>query len=65
MHKFNQLLYSGFNTLTYVNDISLLELSVEVQYSDYIIPACLPNQDENVAVGKNCWITGWGNTEGI
>ena len=61
---FNSIIIKGFDAITNENDISLLKLDVPVIFTDYIIPACLPTHDDDVMVGLNCSITGWGNTEG-
>ena len=45
------------------NDIALIRLAGEVVYTDYISPACLPGENEDVAVNTSCWITGWGDTQ--
>ncbi|KAJ6651559.1 hypothetical protein lerEdw1_020894 [Lerista edwardsae] len=46
-----------------MNDIALMELDEPVNCSDYIQPACLP--DENVEVGSlaHCYVSGWGITD--
>ena len=44
-------------------DISLLKLQGTVQFTDYILPACLPLQNEEVLQGAECWITGRGRTQ--
>ena len=43
-------------------DFALLELSQDLEWTDYVRPACLPL--ENVNEGATCWISGWGETEG-
>jgi len=45
---------------TYSNDIALLKLDKPAVYDKYIHPVCLPQLNNHVAVGKSCWITGWG-----
>ena len=45
------------------NDISLIQLAGEIVYTDYIIPICLPSLNEDVEVGTQCWMTGWGVTK--
>ena len=64
LKNFNYIIIIGFDTITNENDISLLKLHVPVIFTDYVIPACLPTHDDDVMVGLNCSITGWGNTEG-
>ena len=55
----------GYDDSSLVSDISLIKLAAPVTFTDYIAPACLPTHNVDVAVGLNCTITGWGNTEGI
>ena len=57
------LLCLGYDDSTVDNDISVIRLAGEVVYSDYISPACLPGENEDVAVNTSCWITGWGDTQ--
>jgi len=46
------------------NDLSLMKLSSPVEFTDHIIPICLPTQDEKLpAVDSNVFIIGWGNTK--
>uniref|UniRef100_A0A8C4SD78 Peptidase S1 domain-containing protein n=1 Tax=Erpetoichthys calabaricus TaxID=27687 RepID=A0A8C4SD78_ERPCA len=40
-------------------DISLIMLDQPVNYTDYILPVCLPSATSNFT-GQNCWVTGWG-----
>uniref|UniRef100_A0A8D0BHE9 Peptidase S1 domain-containing protein n=1 Tax=Salvator merianae TaxID=96440 RepID=A0A8D0BHE9_SALMN len=42
-------------------DIALVQLSRRVQYSDLILPICLPDASVKFPPGKVCWVTGWGN----
>ncbi|XP_048373588.1 serine protease 27-like isoform X2 [Sphaerodactylus townsendi] len=42
-------------------DIALIQLSKKVQYSDLILPICLPDASLTFSPGKLCWVTGWGN----
>ena len=46
------------------NDIALLEVNTSVQFTSYIAPVCLPQQNETVPNGKVCSISGWGQTNG-
>lgn len=43
------------------NDIALIELNTTVQFTEYILPACLVNQD--VAVNETGTVVGFGSTE--
>ncbi|KAM8962459.1 serine protease 33-like [Pelodytes ibericus] len=42
-------------------DISLLELMMEVNYTRFILPVCLPAPGVQFPKGLLCWVTGWGN----
>lgn len=47
----------------YQFDIGLLKLKGKVQFTDYIRPACLPNNADFIwPVGSTCYVTGWGAT---
>ncbi|XP_053117433.1 serine protease 27-like [Hemicordylus capensis] len=50
--------YAGQTTS---GDIALVQLSRKVNYSDLILPICLPDASVNFPPGKLCWVTGWGN----
>ncbi|NWI50278.1 ENTK Enteropeptidase, partial [Calyptomena viridis] len=43
------------------SDIALMHLQHKVQYTDYIQPICLPEQNQQFLPGMNCSIAGWGN----
>ncbi|XP_053552283.1 transmembrane protease serine 9-like [Bombina bombina] len=44
-------------------DICLLELLNAVNYTDKILPVCLPSAEVQLPSGMYCWVTGWGNIE--
>ncbi|XP_055902776.1 venom protease-like [Eupeodes corollae] len=50
-----------YNTSIRYNDIALIELKSEVQFNEYIRPACLPYQDFNNQ--SQLIVTGWGSTK--
>nr|NP_001138002.1 melanization protease 1, isoform C [Drosophila melanogaster]AAN13300.2 melanization protease 1, isoform C [Drosophila melanogaster] len=57
--------YPG-NSRDQLNDIALLRLRDEVQYSDFILPVCLPtlaSQHNNIFLGRKVVVAGWGRTE--
>jgi len=41
-------------------DIALMKLATPVQFGKWVKPVCLPGQGQNVPVGTECYITGWG-----
>uniref|UniRef100_A0A3Q3EKI3 Serine protease 27-like n=1 Tax=Labrus bergylta TaxID=56723 RepID=A0A3Q3EKI3_9LABR len=45
------------------SDMSLLELSTEVTFTDYIKPVCLAASDSVFNAGTTCWVTGWGTIQ--
>ncbi|XP_006889888.1 PREDICTED: enteropeptidase [Elephantulus edwardii] len=42
------------------NDIVMMHLEVKVNYTDYIQPICLPEENQVFRPGRNCFIAGWG-----
>lgn len=50
----------SYDSDTNNNDVSLLELSSDVTFTDYIKPVCLASSDSTFPAGTNCWVTGWG-----
>nr|XP_058158825.1 putative serine protease 47 [Dasypus novemcinctus] len=42
------------------SDIAMLQLHLPVNFTSYVIPACLPAPDVQLLTYKSCWITGWG-----
>nr|XP_031295139.1 putative serine protease 47 [Camelus dromedarius] len=46
------------------NDIAMLQLLFPVNFTSYIIPACLPAPCMQLPSNSSCWITGWGMGEG-
>ncbi|XP_068102737.1 serine protease 33-like [Hyperolius riggenbachi] len=45
-----------------IGDISLAQLSSPVDYTEYIMPICLPSSSVTFPCGLDCWVTGWGRT---
>ncbi|XP_073459198.1 transmembrane protease serine 5 [Aquarana catesbeiana] len=43
-------------------DIALMKLDKPLNYSDSIRPVCLPQYDQDLAAGSECWVSGWGHT---
>ncbi|KAM9780413.1 serine protease 33-like [Neosynchiropus ocellatus] len=52
--------HENYNSATFDNDISLLQLSSSVTFTDQIKPVCLASQGSNIPGGTACWVTGWG-----
>ncbi|KAM7395988.1 hypothetical protein PAMA_007324 [Pampus argenteus] len=45
-------------------DIALLKLQSPALINDKVLPACLPDKDYIVPSGTECYVTGWGETQG-
>ncbi|KAM6992248.1 plasminogen [Tautogolabrus adspersus] len=45
-------------------DIALLKLQTPALINDNVLPACLPEKDFIVPSGTECYVTGWGETQG-
>ncbi|XP_078508711.1 serine protease 27-like [Lissotriton helveticus] len=41
-------------------DLALVELQTPVNFTDYIMPVCLPDSPVHFPTGMVCWVTGWG-----
>ncbi|KAI9515280.1 hypothetical protein NQZ68_027022 [Dissostichus eleginoides] len=50
----------NYNSVTSDNDISLLKLSSQVTFTNYIAPVCLAASDSTFFSGTDSWVTGWG-----
>ncbi|XP_044160576.1 serine protease 27-like [Bufo gargarizans] len=44
-------------------DIALVKLESPVNFTDFILPVCLPSQAVQLPEGTLCWTTGWGNVQ--
>ena len=42
------------------SDIAMLQLLFPVNFTSYIIPACLPVPGMKLSSNSSCWIPGWG-----
>ncbi|KAI4787335.1 hypothetical protein KUCAC02_036528 [Chaenocephalus aceratus] len=45
-------------------DIALLKLQTPAIINDKVLPVCLPEKDFVVPSGTECYVTGWGETQG-
>uniref|UniRef100_A0A670Z875 Peptidase S1 domain-containing protein n=1 Tax=Pseudonaja textilis TaxID=8673 RepID=A0A670Z875_PSETE len=41
-------------------DIALIQLEKPVDFTNSIMPICLPTSSENFSTETDCWVTGWG-----
>ena len=48
-----------------VDDIALIELDQEAEWSDWVQPSCLPNPDKDSYTGMMATVAGWGLTNEI
>lgn len=57
-------IHTGFNALTFDNDIALLKLCCKVHFSNFVRKACLAQagDEEYYRQGTNCFVAGWGGT---
>ncbi|XP_058645485.1 tryptase-like [Onychostoma macrolepis] len=52
-----------YNNPRHDNDITLLQLSSSVTFTDYIRPVCLAAAGSKFAAGTDSWVTGWGTLQ--
>ncbi|XP_040211893.1 transmembrane protease serine 9-like [Rana temporaria] len=51
---------SNYIDTTSPGDIALIQLATPVNYTQYIMPICLPSSTTTFPCGTECWVTGWG-----
>lgn len=60
------MIHHGYNCSKPINDIAILELEKELQWSDSVSPACLPNASTHNKYSKFdniiATVAGWGWT---
>lgn len=54
------ILHPGYMDAGFINDISLLEMKNEVQFTNYVRPICLPQAATILPDGTLCTVIGWG-----
>nr|DBA18873.1 TPA: hypothetical protein GDO54_014768 [Pyxicephalus adspersus] len=42
-------------------DIALIKLQYPIQFTDYIMPICIPDENVQFPSGMSCFVTGWGS----
>ncbi|CAH2308073.1 transmembrane protease serine 9-like [Pelobates cultripes] len=52
--------HPNYSTTTKMGDIALVKLKNSVNFTDYILPVCLPAASVSFPSGLECWVTGWG-----
>ncbi|XP_037377709.1 serine protease 40 [Talpa occidentalis] len=61
MTVYRIFVHSDFNKTYFLgSDITLLQLSLSVNFTSHILPVCLMDPSNVLAPGLGCWITGWG-----
>uniref|UniRef100_A0A1A9W0H2 Peptidase S1 domain-containing protein n=1 Tax=Glossina brevipalpis TaxID=37001 RepID=A0A1A9W0H2_9MUSC len=57
------IMHSKYSRRTHKNDIALIRLDQNIEYTRSHFPICLPLPNENFSTLSNAVITGWGATE--
>ena len=52
--------HPNYDASTITNDICLLHLSESLEWTDWVQPVSLPQQDQMTEAGTMCTVTGWG-----
>ncbi|XP_041030323.1 transmembrane protease serine 5-like isoform X1 [Carcharodon carcharias] len=52
---------SNYDDETHDYDIALLKLKKPIEFSNTVRAVCLPEYNQHVTPGKECWISGWGH----
>ncbi|KAH9510092.1 Chymotrypsin-like elastase member 2A [Bulinus truncatus] len=52
--------HEDYNSFTLKNDIALIKMSVPVEFTDRVRPACLPVYGQEFFMNDDCYITGFG-----
>lgn len=61
LFRVNQIvMHPSYVTRQLADDIALINLDGDVQWSDRVQPACLPNPDEDSFAGLLATVAGWG-----
>ncbi|XP_068127203.1 transmembrane protease serine 11D-like [Hyperolius riggenbachi] len=56
----NIIIHENYISGIFQNDITLLELSAPVSFTQYIRPVCLPDNMTVTPDNSSCYVTGWG-----
>ncbi|XP_028826444.1 transmembrane protease serine 5 isoform X2 [Denticeps clupeoides] len=63
-HAVEKIIYNkNYNHRTHDSDIALMKLKTPLNFSETIRPVCLPQYNQDLPVGMQCWISGWGYTK--
>ncbi|XP_069507947.1 serine protease 27-like [Ambystoma mexicanum] len=55
------ILHPSYTATGDPGDIMLMELSTPLNFTNYIMPICLPSPFVQVPSGTQCWTSGWGH----
>ncbi len=55
-----KFLREDFHRYNLTNDIALIKLDRDIEYTPEISPVCLPDAGEELPAGTECYTTGWG-----
>ncbi|NXY21378.1 OVCH2 protein, partial [Atrichornis clamosus] len=57
-------IHPSFNKTTMDSDIALLQLAEPLEFNPYVLPVCLPaEEEEELQPSRTCVVTGWGAPE--
>jgi len=63
--SFNYVIHPDWNPITLSNDIAIIYLPSNVEFTDFISPICLPEIGDTVTDGDLVTIVGWGKESDI
>lgn len=55
--------HEGFVYEAFKNDIGLIKLPTEIEFSPFILPACLTPENDNLRSYDDLTVSGWGFTK--
>ncbi|CAH0558761.1 unnamed protein product [Brassicogethes aeneus] len=55
--------HSNYDPVKRTNDIGLVRLKTDVQFTEFVKPICLPEPNEHSTTGTRLVVAGWGQTE--
>ncbi|XP_066579290.1 serine protease 27 [Amia ocellicauda] len=56
------VVYPGYMEPQQGSDVALVQLDSPVEYTDFILPVCLPDPSVLFSDTMDCYVTGWGQT---
>ncbi|CAG2173672.1 unnamed protein product [Oppiella nova] len=55
-----KIIHPNYNSMTYENDLALIQVDEPIDFGAHIKPICLPPEDTDDLSDRNATITGWG-----